>query len=150
MVRTPDGLQAAKSVKLLGLFADEDMNFELDRNAQREPLLADMTCMVSWQTGFYWGTAGHITEPAGAWCHGTGCRLVQRVSGQQGFRPPSAYFDRHCTVAAWVSVSRSFIEPRAEAARTARQGWPFGIAIEFAAVANPLAPGQAREVIAHL
>ena len=43
VVRTPDELQAAKAGRLLGLFADEDMNFELDRNAQREPLLADMT-----------------------------------------------------------------------------------------------------------
>lgn len=35
-------LKAARGTRLLGLFADEDMDFELDRDAAREPLTADM------------------------------------------------------------------------------------------------------------
>jgi alkaline phosphatase len=43
IIRTPDELKSAASGRMLGLFADEDMNFELDSDLRREPLLADMT-----------------------------------------------------------------------------------------------------------
>ena len=41
-INTPEQLQQIKSSKLLGLFADEDLDFEIDRNAQETPNLAQM------------------------------------------------------------------------------------------------------------
>lgn len=42
IVRDTAGLKAATGGKLLGLFADEDMDFELDRDPSREPTTAEM------------------------------------------------------------------------------------------------------------
>ena len=43
VARTPAELAAAAGPKLLGLFADEDMDFEIDRDAKQQPSLAQMT-----------------------------------------------------------------------------------------------------------
>ncbi len=43
IVRNAAALKAAPGAKLLGLFADNDMDFELDRDAAGEPSTADMT-----------------------------------------------------------------------------------------------------------
>ena len=43
VARTPAELAAASGPKLLGLFADEDMDFEIDRDAKQQPSLAQMT-----------------------------------------------------------------------------------------------------------
>jgi alkaline phosphatase len=42
VARNTAELKGASGAKLLGLFADEDMEFELDRNPAREPTTADM------------------------------------------------------------------------------------------------------------
>lgn len=42
IVRTPAELKATGSAKVLGLFADEDMAFEIDREAASEPSTAEM------------------------------------------------------------------------------------------------------------
>lgn len=42
IVRTPVELKASSATKVLGLFADEDMAFEIDREAASEPSTADM------------------------------------------------------------------------------------------------------------
>ena len=42
VARTPQEMLAARGARLLALFADEDMEFELDREAAREPSTADM------------------------------------------------------------------------------------------------------------
>lgn len=42
VARNPAQLNAAAGAKLLGLFADEDMDFEIDRDASREPTTAEM------------------------------------------------------------------------------------------------------------
>ncbi len=43
VVRDTAGLNAASASRLLGLFADEDMHLELDRDAAKEPTTAEMT-----------------------------------------------------------------------------------------------------------
>jgi alkaline phosphatase len=42
IARTPAELQNPAAGRVLGLFADEDMGFELDRDAAQEPVIADM------------------------------------------------------------------------------------------------------------
>ena len=41
-INTPEQLNQIKSSKLLGLFADEDLDYEIDRNSQETPNLAQM------------------------------------------------------------------------------------------------------------
>ena len=41
-INTPEQLNQIKSIKLLGLFADEDLDYEIDRNSQETPNLAQM------------------------------------------------------------------------------------------------------------
>lgn len=41
-VNTPAELEKASSVKLLGLFADEDLDYEIERNSEETPSLASM------------------------------------------------------------------------------------------------------------
>ena len=41
-INTPEQLKQIKSSKLLGLFADEDLDYEIDRNAQETPNLSQM------------------------------------------------------------------------------------------------------------
>lgn len=41
-INTPEQLNQIKSSKLLGLFADEDLDYEIDRNAQKTPNLSQM------------------------------------------------------------------------------------------------------------
>lgn len=43
VARNPAELDAATGAKLLGLFADEDMDFEIDRDPAKEPSTAEMT-----------------------------------------------------------------------------------------------------------
>ncbi len=43
VVRNPAELKAANSPKLLGLFSDEDMDFDVDRDPAKEPSVAEMT-----------------------------------------------------------------------------------------------------------
>ncbi len=76
--RNVQELKSAKGSKLLGLFADEDMAFEVDRDASREPSMADMTRAAlevlsgSSPNGFVLfvenentDTAGHYNDAAG-------------------------------------------------------------------------------------
>src|SRR5258707_211954 len=42
IARTPEEMMAADARRLLALFADEDMDFELDRDAAKEPSTADI------------------------------------------------------------------------------------------------------------
>ncbi len=42
VVRTPNELNAASGARLLGLFADEEMAFEIDRDPARQPTTAEM------------------------------------------------------------------------------------------------------------
>jgi alkaline phosphatase len=42
VVQTPDALRNTKGRRVLGLFADEDLDFELDRDAAKEPSTAEM------------------------------------------------------------------------------------------------------------
>jgi alkaline phosphatase len=42
VVQTPGALRNAKGRRVLGLFADEDLGFELDRDADKEPSTAEM------------------------------------------------------------------------------------------------------------
>lgn len=42
VARNPAEMKAASGAKLLGLFADEDMDFDLDRDPAKEPSLAEM------------------------------------------------------------------------------------------------------------
>jgi alkaline phosphatase len=43
IVQDPAALKTARGPKLLGLFADEDLDFEIDRDAAQEPSTAEMT-----------------------------------------------------------------------------------------------------------
>ena len=43
VIRDPAGLRAAKGGRLLALFADEDMDYEIDRDAREQPSFAEMT-----------------------------------------------------------------------------------------------------------
>lgn len=61
----------------------------LERNAFYVPQAA-LARMISRQTGVYWGTTGHTTEPRSGRRAGPGRRALPRLYGQHRFREAAA------------------------------------------------------------